>query len=305
MGGSTTLCAVLDDSQTWPALVQNRLQRTAQGQSIWIGNIGKNGLATRNHVLQLRYLLPQHSVDAVLLLVGINDLMLGLAESDDDVSQIVQRDKNRPQLMHQTFDVVPDSLIQPFYKRFVIWKLARQTKSYLKNHFDRSDEFAGLKIWRDYRRNGREVAMGPDLTAALEEYARNLTEIITLAKQQNIRLIMMTQPTLWHENMSPEEQEALFLGFVGDPRRLADHPHYSTEVLAQGMESYNQMLLQLCREYKVEYIDLAALVPRNLQVMYDECHFTVLGAQLVAGIIVDYLRASPPFAIGEKQNRLN
>src|SRR5688500_2898890 len=37
VGGSTTECAVLDDSEAWPRLLEDRLGTTTGGQSTWVG----------------------------------------------------------------------------------------------------------------------------------------------------------------------------------------------------------------------------------------------------------------------------
>ena len=71
IGGSTTECAYLDQGETWPYLLQNRLARV-MGQKVWVGNVGKSGMNTRDHILHTKYLLPQFpKIDAVLLLVGV------------------------------------------------------------------------------------------------------------------------------------------------------------------------------------------------------------------------------------------
>jgi len=292
MGGSATICAFLNDAQTWPALVQNKLRRTGDGRPVWVGNIGKSGSTTRSHLLQARLFLPQYPIDAILLLVGINDLALQLLEGEKYDPHFMEKEENRRWQMFKTFDILPDCTIHPLYKRLGIWKLAQRTKRYYRARFSQNNGAAALKALQDYRRIGRQLIAMPDLSGGLEEYQRNLTDIIASAKQMNIRLIMVTQPTLWHQNMTKTEREALVFGFIGDPRVQPDHAYYSAEVLADGMNLYNQKLLQLCRQYNVECIDLAARLPRNLQMMYDDCHFTAAGAQLVADIVVDYLRTN-------------
>jgi len=292
MGGSTTLCYFLDDAKTWPALVQKTLDKTTDGRAVWIGNIGKNAMTTRHHALQMICFVPQYRCDAILLLVGINDLISRLSSPENYNSAFINDDR----LRRETFSVIPDRMIHPFYKRLGFWKLARQTKNYFSQHAKETDFRNELQKLRDYRRNSRAIATLPDLSRALEEYARNLTEIIKLANQKNIRLILMTQPALWRNDMTPEEQAALFFGFIGDPHVAADRAYYSPEVLAEGMQRYNQKLLELGRQYGVECIDLAAKLPQNLHVMYDDCHFTEYGAQLVAAMVVDYLKKQSPFA---------
>jgi hypothetical protein len=65
--------------------------------------------------------------------------------------------------------------------------------------------------------------------------------------------------------------------------------------MAACMRLYNGQLVETCRQFGVECIDLASLLPQTAQVFYDDCHFTEFGAELVAGIVADYLNAKPPF----------
>jgi len=302
VGGSTTICTYLDDAKTWPALVQKGLPRALDGRAVWVGTVGASGLTTRSHILQMHYLAPQYRVEAMFLLAGINDLVLRLWEHEKYDPDFMKDEINRSSQMPRIFSAIPDSMVHPFYKRSGFWKLARRTRSAYTNLSSKKKFTSDLIEWRRYRSDGQKIRTIPDLSAAVEEYERNLEQIIELSKQRNIRLIMLTQPVIWRAGM-PEENENLLFGFIGDPVFAARHAHYSAEVLEACMKLYNAKLLQLCRQLHIECIDLASMLPQNSQVFYDDCHFTELGAELVADIVVEYLRTRPPFqttAIQEK-----
>jgi hypothetical protein len=296
MGGSTTICSFLDDTKAWPALVQKKLQQTADGRPVWVGNIGKSGLTTRSHVLQMAYLTPQYPADAILLLVGINDLVLRIWGDENYDPHFLSNAENKSLLMFKTFTILPDSLYHPFYKNLGLWKLARRTKSYLKNYVSEASLLAETERSRDLLRYGRAIDTMPDLENALEEYGGNLAQSIHAARQQNLRLILMTQPVWWNARMTAAERASLLpLGSIGYDAPPIKYDYYSVEVLAECMRLYNDELVSTCRQFGVEYIDLAARVPQTAQVFYDDCHFTEFGAELVADIVVDYLDGMPPF----------
>jgi hypothetical protein len=130
----------------------------------------------------------------------------------------------------------------------------------------------------------------------LEEYAGNLTQIIQAARQQNLRLIMMTQPVWWSARLTAAERASLLpLGSIGFDAPSIKYDYYSVEVLAECMRLYNDKLVSTCRQFGVEYIDLAARVPQTAQVFYDDCHFTEHGAEIVAAAVADYLNERTPF----------
>jgi lysophospholipase L1-like esterase len=295
MGGSTTICSFLDDAKAWPAVVQQKLPRTADGRTVWVGNIGKSGLSTRSHVLQMRYLTPQYPADAILVLTGINDLVRRIWDDEAYDPHFLESAENANLLMFKTFSILPDSLYT-FYKRFGIWKLTRRAKSYLKNHVGEASLLAEIKRSRDLRRYGRAITTLPDLENALEEYAGNLVQIIQAAKRQNLRLIMMTQPAWWNARLTAEERASLLpFGSIGYSAPPNKYDYYSVEIMAECMRLYNDKLVSISRQFGVECIDLASRVPQTAQVFYDDCHFTELGAELVADIVVDYLDNKPPF----------
>src|SRR4029077_15626509 len=76
-GGSTTESLFVSEERTWPRLLEvelaARLRTTA-----WVGNFGKSGRNTRQHVLEAKYVLPQFSANVALFLVGVNDLGIGM-----------------------------------------------------------------------------------------------------------------------------------------------------------------------------------------------------------------------------------
>ena len=91
----------------------------------------------------------------------------------------------------------------------------------------------------------------------------------------------MTQPTLWHENMSLDLQGLLW--------QSALRGSYTPKILAKMMDDYNNVMLDVCEEKKVYCLDLAKILPKNRSVFYDDCHFNNSGCQKIANILSEYL----------------
>jgi hypothetical protein len=108
-------------------------------------------------------------------------------------------------------------------------------------------------------------------------------------------VVLLTQPTLWREGLSPAELDLLWGG--GPPLgRLADGAvYYSAEALAEAMGSYNAALLAVCRERGVECLDVAQQIPSNAAVFYDDAHFTERGSAILTELVADYLLDHEPF----------
>ena len=56
IGGSTTECLYLDETEAWPRILQQLLG----GEQVWVGNIGKSGLNTKHHIIQVEHLIHQY-----------------------------------------------------------------------------------------------------------------------------------------------------------------------------------------------------------------------------------------------------
>jgi len=115
--------------------------------------------------------------------------------------------------------------------------------------------------------------------------------IIDIAETHNVRLILITQPTIWRADLTEAEQAWLWFG--QGPGEF----FYSIEALARGMSMtiYNDRLLKICHQRQVECVDLANVLPKDTAVFYDDVHFNKTGSVQVAQILTTYLLSEPPF----------
>ncbi len=301
IGGSTTECFDLALEATWPYLVQTIVRRRT-GQKIWVGNVGLSGLNTRDHVLQVKYLLTQYPrINAAIFLIGINDLSLRLMR---DFRYNPNFLSSRAGLRHQVrhaFKVRPRSW-EPFPKNLALYQALRRLKHTLWPPKPPTDD--PTPRWRRHRREAKVFRSKlPDLKSALAEYARNIKQIIALCRARHVRPIFLTQPTMWKDKMPPAEVRLLWLGGVGEYQAKPGAEYYTTGALARGMARYNQTLIRVCREQGVEYIDVARLIKKNLTNFSDACHYTVAGSRALGRAVADYLASRPPFAPARAKTR--
>ncbi len=317
VGGSTTENFWLDQAKAWPALVQMDLVSTADGRQVWVGNVGKAGMTTRDHVLQVRYLLPQYpKIDVLILLAGINDFELRLRQGSLYDPNYLERPGAEAMQMRHAFSLVPEEVYDlPWYKKTGLWRVARAIRSRIgsdgaanqiiglavtevplprsgvQNGYDRPSFVADM---RHLRQNAVEI-LGelPDLTSALGEYEKNLNRIIDTAQERGVRIVLVTHPAMWRADLNQYEKSLLWFGAAD----LGFSRYYSFQALAKGMNEYNARMLKVCAERRVECIDLAAQLPKNTSAFFDDVHFNENGARLVTRAIASALRAAPPFVL--------
>jgi lysophospholipase L1-like esterase len=296
IGGSTTENLYLDDRENWPYLVERKLDRTAQGRPVWIGNIGVSGQSSPHHLYALRYFVPQLRIDTVIVVVGVNDLIIGLNRPDGPMLD-PEDPENRTALMRRTFKQIPLSA-KPFPGNLATWSLveAMREKLRLRVSRDLQDNRGDIFPYRRrlYWKLTKEIDRLPDLTSFLDFYEHNLIALIREARRQRVRLILATQPSIWHEPMSEESKRLLWMGVEG--RWGEPEARFSVDVLMRGMALVNQRLLEVCAEQQVECVDLAGAMNGQEDFFFDDVHFTELGSRRVADLVVDYLAQRPPFA---------
>ncbi|MGH9840741.1 MAG: SGNH/GDSL hydrolase family protein, partial [Blastocatellia bacterium] len=85
------------------------------------------------------------------------------------------------------------------------------------------------------------------------------------------------------------------LGGIGDFQKERGKPYYSAAALEKGMNAYNDVMLQVCRERSVECLDLAPMLEKDTTAFYDDVHFNESGARKVAEAVSRYLLDRNPF----------
>lgn len=287
MGCSVAISTYVDQGKTWTFLLEQWLGDRL-GEQVWVGSVGRNEVTSRDVITFMRHFVPQYrdQIDLVIILVGVNDLALMLSKGDRYDADFLERAGLKHQ-MARAFARIPNEHADlPFYRRLALWKAASCARRKL-----RLKRFEGIgSVYEEHRRLRQQaVTIGilPDLTPGLDEYARNIDTIIALAAG-SIRLLFMTHPTMWCSDLSPAEEKLLWFGWFGDSGQF-----YATDVLAQGMALYNRRLLVTCQARDVPCLDLASVVPKNTQALYDDVHLNEPGSHLVAQTLARYLGTEP------------
>jgi lysophospholipase L1-like esterase len=241
--------------------------------------------------------LKEMKIDAVILLMGINDFSKRLSHDKDYDPDFLGRLEAKKELLAETFRGTYDTYSEdPFYKRTATWQLLRKAKRLMsKEHVEDVDGKIYI-TWREHRRRAVEIRDElPNLSSALEEYAGNVNRIIDIAREKSVRLIFMTQPTMWRPGLPQDLEALLWLGGIGDFQKESGRPYYSAAALDNGMKAYNDTLLRVCRERRAECFDLASGLEKDTTVFYDDVHFNESGARKVAEALSEYLHERGPF----------
>jgi lysophospholipase L1-like esterase len=285
LGGSTTEEILLPEEKTFPFLVQEKLRDKFPGRRFECVNGGNSGYFAADVLSLLIYKVLYYQPDTVLVMLGINDLRAGTLPGFDPVKRPHFRKAiDRPEAPHRL-----SSCLSSLLKRSRFLTLLK------RRIWDRISPSAGRRFrtrLEEYDLHRRERRSRPFLdpleSKSLGDFVKSLEEMVFVARGHGIRLIFMTEASIYQEDVPPRIEEALWMGYMKE-----SGINLSTAFLYRGMKSFNDATRLLAVKYGLELIDLDAAVPKDLDHFYDDCHFTAKGAARAAEVIFAVLSENP------------
>jgi len=260
LGDSVTECLYLDDNETWPALIMQRLNQEEKMPRVWVGNVGQSGYSCFHHLRFLKVSDLIKEVDCVVLMAGSVDFAYGIS---GDLQTFPKAGPKKSK-----------SWIETFFKE--VRGKFRKKKSLMVE--DLKGEV--YKARRKERMDGVKCNELPDLTGPLKLYRQRLQEIVTLCRQNGVRPILVSSAFVCREGLPPEDESMMWGGQLADGRFLG------VQAISKGISSYNKVTAEVAREMKVELVDAS---PLNGQpdLFYDGSHLNEEGCRRLAGMVAD------------------
>lgn len=273
IGGSTTECVYLDDTETWPALLPAQVGGTPP---IWVGNVGISGFDTEDH---LRFVEESPLLDGVAALVvqpGINDLWRFLA------GEVEAMDYGRfaePVDGVDGANQVGATAARP-YRPWWTRSWLIQLYHTLRQPPPRPEEREGVggteyQIRREKRAAAELTGDLPPLGPGLDAYRGRIEALVAACHARGVPVLFTTQAVVWRDGLPPEAAARCWFGWLPDGRYL------TLGALRQAMGRYNTALAEVCAHAGAPCVDLSPL-NGDPGLFYDDCHFTELGARRVA-----------------------
>jgi lysophospholipase L1-like esterase len=274
VGGSTTECLYLDDADAWP----ERLQAELALPGLDVVNAGHSGDATRDHLALMAQRITAFAPDVVLFLVGINDFMQQQAPDyslmRDDARSLAGREAAAA--THWKVALCDASQTA----RAIVLIGRRLTRGDSAGRVEQ-DVHGGWVARERAKWRALPWSELPD-RAPGPEFALNLRSLVGICRAHGAVSVLLTQPALWDSD--DRRCEARFWRRVGN-RRVPDR------ALWQAIEDYNDVTRAVARELDVPLVDLARLMPKSVDLFYDDDHVNVAGANVMARLVADGLRA--------------
>lgn len=266
VGGSTTECTYLNDGKTWTDQLQKRIDSSLN--KIWFNNAGLAGHSTFGHIILMNDYLIKLKPSMILMMAGVNDMGRNDLTSSDKYS------------MKGTYGSVASFFTKNSELINLIANLMRAKRAKTNRL---NDTWFDLKKYEKMSIPAQEMAeqLKAHQNKYLSGYAQRMDSIVKICDQQNIRLVLVTQPALFGRGV--------------DSLSGADLEQYKLFNDANGLlwwktlELYNDVTRQVAAKNNLLLIDLANQLPKSSRYFYDMIHFTDEGALKVSEIINEQL----------------
>ena len=267
VGGSTTECFFLNDHNCWTALLSERLSQNYQ--KIWVNNAGYQGHSTFGHFIlindYIKYLHPKY----VLLLVGCNEVNRTDIAEDESVAGTGSANSTWGWLKGNSE---------------VIALVLNLQRKWLADRLHVTDGFIDLRSPANQFIELSESRIDSVLNAQqplVRAYRKRLERILDTCLQNNIRPVLMTQPSLFGIGKDPLTRCNLETFKVGSG--------YNGLLMWKLLEQYNDITRTVAMQKHLLLIDLAHEIAKNSLYFYDAIHFTDQGSERVADTIALHL----------------
>ena len=271
IGGSTTECLYLDDSQSINAVLQSELQ-TITDKSAKVYNAGKSGDASDDHISMLVHRIVHLEPDMIIIFAGFNDLLRSI--SNHDYLHYVKR---TTQLEKYPFSHLVATEFQIPRRLYYALKRTAATELEVLERVTKKSDYTEKIALRKAARISNEKPR-----TDTKPYSKNLKTIYGIAKAHGIQLIFMTQQSTWASDTDREIKNWHWLLYRG---RIS----YREDWMNEALESFNDVMRQISKEYAVPLYDLAKSMPKSLEFFYDDVHFNVKGSRTAAKELVKYM----------------
>ncbi len=266
LGGSETQSYYLSEHQRWPFILEDLLLE--KSKKLRLINLANSGNTSFQHVKDLKVIhdsIPQ--ISKAIVNTGIPDMLFALSG------------RKYKKLGGNIFDHVAI-----FRDRSLIVEI--EHRKVQKRSYDYSPMgYAG----RQQRRwDTKKINELPDIEDELELHLENLEELIEYSNENKIELVFFTQPALWKEKLTKDENKRLWTGGRYEDDSIEPYAYYSEKVLAEALDQYNSSLIELCAEHNIRCFDLASQVPKETTVFFDGYHMHESGQIRLANILYKY-----------------
>lgn len=259
MGGSTTECFYLNDNKDWPSVFASKINE--KKTSYWVNNAGMDGQSSYGNLVMLKQHVLNLKPDYLILMTGLNDIGLKKPSKYDET------DAKGWKYLYNKLEL-PATIVNLIR--------ANKAKKLGFNH-------QVLDVEKAEKLNLTDTQIVQRITNELpliQSYKERIKEIAKLCKENDIKLIFISQTVLFGDENDMFTNANLSDIKVGES---------NGKTLALLLKQYNKATFEVTEELGLKFVNLSLRLPKDSRFFYDGIHFTNEGSEMVASLIYDEL----------------
>jgi len=263
VGASTTESSQQDPKDAWWGLLEKKLQQQPElaGKPVQVLAFGQGGFEVSDINTWLKHELHELNPDLLITLVGVNDVAFP-AHSDSDLPG-----------MYRLRGFLRK--VSQIYRHASVIKLKWSVARGLAVNWITAKDMMELAAKLRALPLSEPASRNPD---PLPRFANGVHSVISLARQNNTPVLLLGQPVLWKEKMNEAEDSVRwFRHYEGQEAYQA-----SGAWMYHEMQRFNDAQRKAAAETGSCFVNLDEVVPKSLDVYYDDCHYTDAGSIKVA-----------------------
>ena len=259
LGGSTTANLHLPPDKRYPSVLEQLLHRAYPTLNIEVFNGGMDWYTSKHSLITYVTEMREWNPDIVIVMHAINDLYRSFSDPDYALGPYNH-------LWSHYYGPSINGAVPPTFEQHILSPY-------------NGTWFSTLRY--------KEEDMPVERYVSLNDFKRNLASLVHYLKKDQVTVILMTQPSLYKDTMSPEERAVLWFGRIAckEQRGILRYAYPSPRSLAGAMRAFNNATTELARSAGVLHVDLAAQIPKDLTAFVDDVHYTEKGSASVAQIV--------------------
>jgi len=286
LGGSSTECRYIDQRSTWPAHMQDFLNRRLNlallgARRAHVGNLGRSLTTCRELALVLEKVLPRYGrLDAIVVMPGASDVVSWLSTGAPR-----EIDRQASDSSH-VFDEHPGKRFGWTPRKLALRRVLGAWKRSAFRTFDYLDGAGrGVGRARRLRAQAKEVLDAPpDAVPLLDHFDRSFRGLLRLA-QAGARTVIVVRPCWARGELGTNSPELGWMFAAGDLTAGDVRAFYSQSVVDRLLEMVERRMSAIARELGVAEFDPKLLLRADLEHFYDVGHLTPAGCAIVGGAV--------------------
>jgi hypothetical protein len=285
-GSSGVECNLLDQHQCWTDVLQRRLERperlrTLGASRVHVGNIGKSFVdASVLHHILIR-LLPQYpALDLIVIMLGGLEATRWFVTAEKAAA-------STPQTGNWCFDCSPDRQFGWQLKRLALREIVSRV---CRRQLRPTELQRNVGAWLVRARTMRAQAIEwrnylPEPSTMLDAFERDLRLSLALAAEHAQRVIVVRPVWYWKTPLTIEEEARFWHGGAGWVQSQDVSAFYSHDSWCQLMSLLDERTVRAASDLGIQHVDPLAVIPPDVDHLYDHAHLTPAGAARLAQIV--------------------